>query len=233
MKRGGAPGEMERLTALIFDLNGTLLDDYRYNIEAFREVFMRYGLDVPAEEIGAWFGKPTSYIIERILTQRGIAADWAELAQEKVKNYVALTAGRTLFAPGAVETLETLRKHFRLAMFTGVTRKQVELLGDFLRFFEVVVAGEEAIRPKPDPATLLFIAQRMGIEPFRCAYVGDMPQDMVLARNAGMAGIGIESPLFSREDLLGAGAVEVARRLDELPGLLAGTDLPALQTGPR
>jgi HAD superfamily hydrolase (TIGR01549 family) len=233
MKPRGAPGEMERLTALIFDLNGTLLDDYRYNIEAFRKVFMRYGLDVPAEEIGAWFGKPTSYIIEQILTQRGIAANWAELAQEKVRNYVALTAGRTLFAPGAVETLETLRKHFRLAMFTGVTRKQVELLGDFLRFFEVIVAGEEAIRPKPDPATLLFIAQRMGIEPFRCAYVGDMPQDMVLARNAGMAGIGIESPLFSREDLLGAGAVKVARRIDELPGLLAGTDPPSLQNGPR
>lgn len=233
MTRRGTAREMGRLAALIFDLNGTLLDDYHYNIEAFRRVFMRYGLDVPAEEIGAWFGKPTSYIIERILAQRGISGDWAELAQEKVRNYIALTEGRNLFAPGAVETLETLQKHFRLAMFTGVTRKQVELLGDFLRFFEVVIAGEEALRPKPDPATLLFIADRMGIEPSRCAYVGDMPQDMVLAKNAGMAGIGIESPLFSREDLLGAGAVKVVRRLDELPSQLAGTGFPSLQNGPR
>ncbi len=210
----------DSIAALIFDLNGTLLDDYHYNIEAFRMVFRKFDLDVPEKEIGSWFGKPTSYIIEQILKARGIAANYAQLAQEKVRYYLSLTQGRDVYAPGATETLERLRRRFRLALFTGVTRRQVELLGDVLDYFEVTVAGEEAIRPKPDPATLWYIAETMGLAPSQCAYVGDMPQDMELARNAGMIAIGIENALFSEEDLRKAGAHEVVRWLQDLAALL-------------
>jgi HAD superfamily hydrolase (TIGR01549 family) len=207
------------IKAIIFDLNGTLLDDYGYNIKAFQMVFERLGLDVPHERIDLLLGKPTSYIIDHILKEEGIEGDPKELAGEKVDNYMKITAGQDLFVPEARATLTFLKEKVRLGMFTGVTRKQVDTLGDFLDFFELIVAGEEAIKPKPAPDTLLYLAERMGLEPAECVYVGDMPQDMALARNAGMAAIGIENPMFSAEALFDGGATRVIKSLAELKSL--------------
>jgi HAD superfamily hydrolase (TIGR01549 family) len=208
------------MKAIFFDLNGTLLDDYEYNIRAFQKVFERFGLHVPHARIDALLGKPTSTILEQILKEHGIEADFGALAAEKVDTYVKMTAGKEVLFPGARETLTFLKGRVRLGLFTGVTRKQVDLLGDFLEFFELIVAGEEAIRPKPAPDTLLQMAGRMGLEPKDCAYVGDMPQDMTLARNAGMAAIGIENRMFSAEALREGGATRVIETLGELKELV-------------
>lgn len=207
------------IQAIFFDLNGTLLDDYPYNIRAFQMVFERLGLSIPHERIDALLGKPTSHIIEQILTESGIEADWTRLAGEKVANYAEITAGKDLFFPDARETLAFLKENYRLGLFTGVTRRQVDMLGDFLDFFERIVAGEEAIRPKPAPDTLLHMADQMGLEPAECAYVGDMPKDMTLARNAGMAAIGLQNRMFPAEALLEGGATVVIRALGELKEL--------------
>ncbi len=205
--------------AIFFDLNGTLLDDFAYNIEAFQAVFSGLGLEIPAERIEALMGKPTSLIIREIAGERGIEADWMDLARRKVDHYLRITRGKDLLFPDARETLAFLRARVRLGLFTGVTRKQVDALGEFLDLFEVVVAGEEAVRPKPAPDTLLLMAEGMGFDPGACAYVGDMPQDMILARNAGMLGIGFEGGSFSAEALREAGAEIVIRRLAELKDL--------------
>jgi HAD superfamily hydrolase (TIGR01549 family) len=208
------------IQCIIFDLNGTLLDDYTYNIRAFQMVFERFGLGIPSERLDLLLGKPTSYIIEQVLTESGIEADYRALASEKVDHYMKITAGRDLFFSGVRETLTSLKGNYRIGMFTGVTRKQVDTLeGAFLDFFELIVAGEEAIRPKPAPDTLLYMADRMGLDPEECAYVGDMPQDMALARNAGMAAIGVENRMFSAAALRDGGATVVIRNLGELKDL--------------
>ncbi len=211
------------IRCIIFDLNGTLLDDYEYNIKAFQKVFERFGLTIPHERLDALLGKPTSHIIEVVLRENGIEADHPTLASEKVGNYMKMTAGRDLFFPDVRETLSALKENYRIGMFTGVTRKQVDTLGDFLDHFELIVAGEEAIKPKPAPDTLLYMADRLGLEPEECVYVGDMPQDMTLARNAGMGGIGVENRMFSAQALLDGGATSVIRARKEL------IDLPLLR----
>lgn len=213
------------IQCVIFDLNGTLLDDYAYNIKAFQMVFKRLGLNVPNARIDALLGKPTSCIIEAVLKENGIEADCLALAAEKVDNYMEITEGEDVFFPDARETLAQLKGKYRIGMFTGVTRKQVDTLGDFLDFFELIVAGEEAIKPKPAPDTLLHMAEQMGLEPDACAYVGDMPQDMTLARNAGMAAVGVENRMFSAKALFDGGATTVIKTLGELK------ELPLLRHG--
>jgi len=214
------------IKCILFDLNGTLLDDYEYNIKAFQTVFERLGLHVPHERIDALLGKPTSYIIDQILKESGIKADCLALAEEKVDNYMKITAGEEVFFPDVRETLSFLKRQYRLGLFTGVTRKQVDMLGDFLDFFELIIAGEEAVKPKPAPDTLLYMAETMNLDPNECVYVGDMPQDMTLARNAGMAAIGIENKMFAAKALFDGGAHAVVTALAELKGL----PLPHSQT---
>lgn len=211
------------IKCVIFDLNGTLLDDYDYNIRAFQMVFKRLGLSIPHERLDVLLGKPTSFIIEQVLKENGIEADYRGLASEKVDNYMKITAGHNVFFPDVEETLSALKASYRIGMFTGVTRKQVDTLGDFLDDFELIVAGEEAIKPKPAPDTLLYMAEKMGLDPAECVYVGDMPQDMALARNADMAAIGVENRMFSAQALLDGGATRVIKALREL------IDLPLLR----
>jgi phosphoglycolate phosphatase len=212
------------IKCILFDLNGTLLDDYEYNIKAFQKVFERLGLHVPHERIDALLGKPTSHIIDHILKESRIKADCLALAEEKVDNYMKITEGEEVFFPDVRETLSFLKRQYRLGLFTGVTRKQVDVLGDFLDFFELIIAGEEAVKPKPAPDTLLYMAETMNLEPNECAYVGDMPQDMTLARNACMAAIGIENKMFRAKSLFDGGADAVVTTLAELK------DLPLLHS---
>ncbi len=204
------------IKCIIFDLNGTLLDDYEFNIKAFQLVFKRLGLTIPHQRLDVLLGKPTSHIIEVVLKENGIEADYRALASEKVDNYMKMTAEQEVFFPDVEETLSALKDNYRIAMFTGVTRKQVDTLGGFLDHFELIVAGEEAIKPKPAPDTLLYMADKLGLRPDECVYVGDMPQDMTLARNAGMGAIGVENRMFSAGALLEGGATVVIRSLGEL-----------------
>ena len=60
------------IKCIIFDLNGTLLDDYEYNIKAFQMVFQRLGLSIPSERLDLLLGKPTSHIIEVVLQENGM-----------------------------------------------------------------------------------------------------------------------------------------------------------------
>jgi HAD superfamily hydrolase (TIGR01549 family) len=215
------------IKCIIFDLNGTLLDDYEYNIRAFQMVFERLGLAIPSERLDRLLGKPTSHIIEVVLQEKGMEADYRALASEKVDNYMKITEGQDTFFPDVRETLTSLKGRYRIGLFTGVTRKQVDTLGDFLHFFELIVAGEEAVKPKPAPDTLLYMAEKMGLAPEECVYVGDMPQDMTLARNAGMAAVGLANRMFPAEALIEGGATTVIKVLGEL------TDLPLLRQAPQ
>jgi phosphoglycolate phosphatase-like HAD superfamily hydrolase len=88
------------IKCVIFDLNGTLLDDYEYNIKAFQMVFERLGLSIPHERLDLLLGKPTSHIIEQVLKENGIEADCRALASEKVDNYMKITTGQDIFFPG-------------------------------------------------------------------------------------------------------------------------------------
>ena len=78
------PGEERMIKAIIFDLNGTLLDDVPYNIRAFQMVFRSFDLDIPDKRIEQAMGKPTSFIIEQILEENGIRSNPMELAHRKV-----------------------------------------------------------------------------------------------------------------------------------------------------
>jgi len=207
------------LKAYIFDLNGTLLDDFTHNIQAFQMIFKEFGLEIPDPRIEKLMGKPTPIIIGTVMEENGIQADFRALALKKVDYYIQVTEGRDIFFPETEEVVQSLKKDYRIGIFTGTTRKQISILGDFLNSFDLVVAGEEAIKPKPAPDTLLFMAEKMGFDPGDCSYVGDMPQDMITSKNAGMKGIGLENRMYSGEELIEAGAVKVISNLREIQGL--------------
>ena len=100
-------------------------------------------------------------------------------------------------------------------------RREVRALG-LQRLFGVVVCGGETARRKPHPEPLLTALARMGLAPAECAYVGDSPEDVEMARAAGAFAVGIPGGFPNREALLASAPDLVAPSLAAAVAALLG-----------
>ena len=175
-----------RFPVVLFDLDGTaiILASMRH---AAKEVL---GLDAPDEVLTAAVGGP------------GLEAQMRELSPDRVEELVTVYRAHNeplhdelVCCAGMEDLLAELKEEGRLlGIVTAKRRKTVELAFAHLpieRLFDVVVGGDEADRPKPDPAPLLLAAERLGATRDACAYVGDSPFDNRAARAAGMYAVAV------------------------------------------
>ena len=189
------------LEAVTVDGFGTLLrlDD---PAPALTAALAARGVRRPQHEVAAAFAVEASYYRPRAHLGRD-EASLARLRRDCVAVFLdALDAGLPAesfvepfidalrFAPvaGAVQALERLARHVRLAVIANWDRslhEQLARLG-LAPFFAAVVTSAEAGVPKPDPAIFLLALQRLGVEPARALHVGDEPADEEGARAAGM-----------------------------------------------
>jgi HAD superfamily hydrolase (TIGR01509 family) len=104
---------------------------------------------------------------------------------------------RPALLPGARTVLRALQGTFVLAMVTGGSsdrvREQIRRFG-FQDYFSTCIYSEDATRKKPHPAPLRVALKRLHAKPEECVYVGDSPQDIEMARRAGVRSIGVLGP---------------------------------------
>lgn len=168
--------------ALIWDMDGTLLDSAAAVPAAFAAALIRIGGPVvsAAEVVAAYpLGTPEVILASlagRPLTAREMEAYYDELAVVSVRPY-----------PGVPEAAGALRaRGAALAVFTGAsTRAAVTLLASAGLTADLLIGGDQIGRPKPAPDGLVLAAGRLGTEPADLAYVGDAPADLRAARAAG------------------------------------------------
>jgi HAD superfamily hydrolase (TIGR01549 family) len=176
------------LRAVIFDWDGTLLDSYSADTSAYLQMFRAMGIRWGIADLERHYS-PDWYNVYR-------AADlpmdrWRE-ADRLWRHFYR--SERPRLRPGARDVIEYLRNRYRLALVTSGSgtrvRGQLRSFG-LLGFFEASVYAEEVPRRKPHPAPLQLALRRLGCEPAACVYVGDAPQDVRMARAAGVFAIGV------------------------------------------
>ncbi|MDD5163378.1 MAG: HAD family hydrolase [Candidatus ainarchaeum sp.] len=204
------------LKALIFDFNGVLVNDVPYHLEAYKQAFELAGAHFSKEEIKEMIGKPTSEVIRQGLEKHKSKVDYKKITEKKIAIYKKLIVGKKLLFPKEETILEELKKKARLGIFSASPRNQIVFPEKLLGLFEIIVAGEETKAPKPEPNTLLMIAEKLEAKPAECAYVGDFPVDMQTAKNANMLAIGITASGFTKQELKKSGADKVINSLKEL-----------------
>lgn len=125
---------------------------------------------------------------------------------------------------GAAEALARLAEaRVRVALVTSGTRSRVEADLERLRLsgaFLHVVCGEDAARKKPDPEALFLGLERLGVLPGESAYVGDSPEDVEMARAAGVFSVGLAGGFPNADALLRAGPDAMAQDLLHAAALL-------------
>jgi pyrophosphatase PpaX len=206
--------------AVLFDLDGTLVDTRELILSSFRYATREVlGTQLPDEDILPYIGIPLIYQMQTIALER---AD--ELMKVYREHNARVHDELIHYFEGTREALAALRKEGRMLAVVTSKRNEPALRG-LTRFglegyFEFIIGSDDTTRHKPDPEPLLLAAQRLGLSADRCVYVGDSPYDMQAARAAGTLAIGALWGMFSREQLAEAGAQYEAPTISALPALL-------------
>jgi phosphoglycolate phosphatase len=213
----------DRPAAVLFDLDGTLLDTPGAIAGVLHQVLERTGRpDVPEARVRATVGKPLGAVFAELTglpEDRPEVAEAVALFRELFREEVVPKAADLVF-PGVPELLGRLREEgLRIAICTSKIRPSaLELLqpAGLVDEFDAVVCHGMAPRGKPHPDLALLAAQLVDIEPERCVVVGDAVDDMRMARSAGMSAIGVSYGVASARQLVEAGAASVAETVGDL-----------------
>ncbi|MBS3051143.1 MAG: HAD-IA family hydrolase [Candidatus Aenigmarchaeota archaeon] len=176
---------MTKTGAVIFDVDGVLLDSFDSNFMFCRDFLKSEGFRLTKKEYAQLFYRSLWDVIS-ITT--GIA-DETEIRRlwNSAKKFDR-DGKRPILAKDAVKTLKLLSEHYRLAIVTS--RVKVYLyeppMDSVKTYFRTAVAYEDTTRHKPHPEPLLLAANRLKIKPSGTVYIGDAASDMEAAKAAGM-----------------------------------------------
>lgn len=174
-------------TALLFDLDGTLLDSYRLYVESYRRAVEPVLGRMPTfEEITA----------RRPSAERRFLADWvgeeqAEACHDALCRHYSELQGAMGDGPydGVREMLAALASAgYPLGIVTGKGRRiwNIAECAFPSGMFDIVITEDDVRRPKPDPEGLLAAAERLSVDPARVVFIGDSLSDLAAGRAAGM-----------------------------------------------
>jgi pyrophosphatase PpaX len=189
---------------VLFDLDGTLADTIPLLLASMRAAYAAVGGAVPGER--EWLRGMGTPLRAQFLLWEGddLARVDALIAVYREWQVAHLAEFVTEYA-GIRELLASLKSAGHpVAIVTGkgdwmarLTLEQVDLLTPF----EVIIGAESTTRHKPDPDPLLLCAARLGVDPVRCLYIGDAPNDILAARAAGMVDVWAEWGPFPASEL--------------------------------
>jgi pyrophosphatase PpaX len=211
------------LQAVLFDLDGTLIDTVELIRVSFRHATRTVlGYEVPDEITMAHVGRP---LIQQFHEMAPEHAD--RLLSEYRAFNMAHHDEMAKAYPGTIEVLTELRsKGIRMGIVTSkgtaAATRGIELFG-LCPFFEVVVTADDVTIHKPDPHPLRFAAGLMGVELEYCIYVGDSPHDMQAAIAGGAIAVAALWGAFPETEVVVPGTSYSLASIQGLPGLLAGT----------
>lgn len=205
----------------MFDWDGTLLDSFRADQRAYRAMFRALGVRFTPQDLARhyhpdWYRVYRAAKIDRALWDQADRVWRTAYARESPQ-----------LLPAARAVVRNLARRFTLGLVTSGSRDRVSIQLEDLGLreqFAVRVCSEDASRRKPHPAPLQMALRLAGLAPEDCVYVGDSPQDIEMARRAGVRSIGIPGPFpterglrLARPDLLLDSLKDLPRHLARVP----------------
>jgi len=207
--------------ALIFDLDGTLVDTVYGHVLAWQRALEDAGLPIEGWKIHRRIGMSGGLFARAVAREIGrpIDSDQAEAIQRRHGELFRelLPVRRPL--PGAVELLAELREgEVAHGIATSGRRPEIDASLKALGVGSetVVIERGDVARAKPEPDLFITCAERLGIPAQECYVVGDAVWDLLAARRASMLNIGLLSGGYGEDELTRAGAFRVYRDPEEL-----------------
>ena len=216
------------MRALIFDLDGTLIDTVYAHVFAWQRALDEANMAIDGWRIHRRIGMSGGLFTRALARELGrdISAAEAEgLRRRHGELFMELLPDRRPL-PGAIDLINFLRSnHILFGVATSGRRPEIDASLEVLGVGEetVVVERGDVARAKPEPDLFLACQERLGVAVRDCYIIGDAVWDLLAARRAGMLSIGLLSGGYGEDELSRAGAfrvyrdpAELHRSLDEL-----------------
>lgn len=185
--------------AVIFDLDGTLVDSMPIHFKAWCEALTKHDAPnvFPEDVFYALGGRPTKDIVEDLNGECGLHLNAEELAVDKREAFLR-NIKQVEIIEDVVAFAQSLRGKMPMGVATGGTRvvaeKTLQAVGLSDLFDEVVTANDVACG-KPAPDVYLESADRLGVAPERCLVLEDAPAGLIAAQSAGMQVVTVPAPV--------------------------------------
>lgn len=205
--------------AILFDLDGTLLDTKEFIFEIVVETFKKYKPEVKLTEkdLLGFFGPTLEESFSKYEENKEKRDEMIRYFR-KINDKKHHQQGPKAF-PHAKETLIELKKRGYVLGVVSSKRSDFVKLGlnqnELLEYFDVIIGMEEVNQHKPHPEPILAAIDALGISKNNTTYIGDHPNDILAAKNAGVESIGVAWSSHY-EDLLGQKPDAVIETLDNL-----------------
>lgn len=214
------------MTAALFDLNGTVVDDMHLHGELWSDVARELGREVPPERFTRdWAGWTAEEVVAGIVGQPLPPERVRSLAEAKEARYREIFRTRMTEVAGCVDFLRRLKAAgVRRGLATAAPALNRALVLDGLglhELFDAVQGAEGVARGKPAPDIFLAAAAAIGVAPETCVVFEDARNGIVAARAAGMRAVGVATVL-THEELRAAGAEFTVSDFRALPAELLG-----------
>jgi beta-phosphoglucomutase len=213
--------------AVIFDLDGTLVDTVETRIDAWLQTFDEIGIPATREELVPLIGVDGKRLAREVCALAGqpIDDERAEVIDRRSGEIYEELNRSPRPLPGVRRSFDVIEgRGLKCAIATSSRKEQVKTSVDALGLDKepTIVDASHVDNAKPEPDLLLRAAEELGIHPSRAWYVGDSTWDMVASVAAAMIPIGVTAgAAVSREALEAAGGAVVVDTLDEIADALA------------
>src|SRR3954471_12547974 len=209
------------MKALIFDLDGTLVDSVYAHVLAFQIAFAEAGLPVEAWRVHRHVGMSGDLLTQAMARDAGHKASRERLKniEKRHSHLLRKLLPKPEPLPGAAELLKDLRrKHILHGIATSGKPEEMKIAIRALDLnpHTVIVNRSDVEDAKPEPDLFLECQKRLGVAPHECYAVGDAVWDLLAARRAGMLAIALLSGGYSKDDMVGAGAYRVFKNAQDL-----------------
>jgi len=193
------------LEAVIFDMDGVLIDTEKFYMRSEQQIVAKYGIDVPASHFTKYCGTTQDYIWQNIKDEFNLPASLEQLKEiapiylEKLFD----TEGVTMI-DGIPELLAELSASpLKLAVASSTKQalihKHLSSIG-LSDYFDVMESAENVKHSKPAPDVFLKTAELLGVNPENCLVIEDSSNGVKAAKNAGMVCIAFKNPEFPSQD---------------------------------
>ena len=200
--------------AAIFDLDGTLLDSVDFHAEAWRQVFLRHGRDIPFAQIRSQIGKGGDQLLPVFFSEEEIKRDGKQMESARGKLFKSEFLSKVKPFPGVRPLFERMKKDgFKLSLASSAKKDELEHYAELLGIEDLIHSGtstDDAAQSKPEPDIFQAAVDKLsGVPTSTCLAVGDTPYDAEAAAKAGIKTVGVLCGGFPEEDLRKAGAIAI------------------------